>query len=293
MRVGEHGSLTADGDVDARLVVDATGRAGRGAAAPRRAYGVVVAAPPAGVEPRADADGPATGRPRRRPADVRATRCPSPTAGSSRRPSSPPARPSRPTTLAPRLAGAHRRRRRRAATERVDDPDRRAAAVRRGPVPRFGAAAGYAHPATGYSVAASLRAAPRVAAAIADAWRPPAAPDPRPVHDAVWPRDAARAPGASTPTGWRCCCASTRTSWRRSSTPSSTCRSTCGRRTCASTRRPRAGQADDDGGAAPTASGAAAAAAGGSRGALVLSDLRTASTQPTATATEKMNHCTA
>ena len=42
---------------------------------------------------------------------------------------------------------------------------------RRGPVPRFGAAAGYAHPATGYSVAASLRAAPRVAAAIARACR--------------------------------------------------------------------------------------------------------------------------
>ena len=57
------------------------------------------------------------------------------------------------------------------------------------PVPRFGAAAGYAHPATGFSVAASLRAAPRVAAAIKDAMDSAARPDPRPVHDAVWPRN--------------------------------------------------------------------------------------------------------
>jgi lycopene beta-cyclase len=60
-----------------------------------------------------------------------------------------------------------------------------------GPIPapsqavvRFGAAAGFVHPATGYSVAASIRAAPRVAAAIAegdDVWR------------AVWPRAHRRA----------------------------------------------------------------------------------------------------
>lgn len=51
------------------------------------------------------------------------------------------------------------------------------------PVP-FGAAAGYVHPATGYSVAASLRAAPRVAAAIADD---------RDVWEGVWPRAHRRA----------------------------------------------------------------------------------------------------
>jgi lycopene beta-cyclase len=53
-----------------------------------------------------------------------------------------------------------------------------------GRVVRFGARAGMAHPATGYSVAASLRAAPRVARAIAgDAD----------VHAAVWSRSALRA----------------------------------------------------------------------------------------------------
>jgi lycopene beta-cyclase len=47
---------------------------------------------------------------------------------------------------------------------------------------RFGAAAGYVHPSTGFSVAATLRAAPRVAAAIAaTAGRPEA------VAAAVWP----------------------------------------------------------------------------------------------------------
>jgi lycopene beta-cyclase len=48
----------------------------------------------------------------------------------------------------------------------------------------FGAAAGFVHPATGYSVAASLRAAPRVAQAIA------AGSD---VGAAVWPRHHLRA----------------------------------------------------------------------------------------------------
>ena len=52
---------------------------------------------------------------------------------------------------------------------------------RRSPVPCFGAAAGYAHPATGFSVAASLRAAPRVAAALPSADAPT-------VWAAVWPR---------------------------------------------------------------------------------------------------------
>jgi lycopene beta-cyclase len=52
---------------------------------------------------------------------------------------------------------------------------------RRQPVVAFGAAAKLTHPATGYSVAASLRAAPRVAAAIA------AGGDARRVWGAVWP----------------------------------------------------------------------------------------------------------
>ena len=53
---------------------------------------------------------------------------------------------------------------------------------RRPPVVKFGAAAGYVHPSTGFSVAAALRAAPRVAGAIAaTAGRPDA------VAAAVWP----------------------------------------------------------------------------------------------------------
>jgi lycopene beta-cyclase len=48
----------------------------------------------------------------------------------------------------------------------------------------FGAAAGFVHPATGYSVAASLRAAPRVAQAIA------AGAD---LGEAIWPRSQLRA----------------------------------------------------------------------------------------------------
>jgi lycopene beta-cyclase len=52
---------------------------------------------------------------------------------------------------------------------------------RRQPVVAFGAAAKLTHPATGYSVAPSLRAAPRVAAAIADGA------DARRVWEAVWP----------------------------------------------------------------------------------------------------------
>ncbi len=60
-------------------------------------------------------------------------------------------------------------------------------------MPLFGAAAGYTHPATGFSVAASLRAAPRVAAALAAAAaRTPGRVDPAPVWDAVWPRPLRR-----------------------------------------------------------------------------------------------------
>lgn len=53
-----------------------------------------------------------------------------------------------------------------------------------GRIVRFGAAAGMANPATGYSVAASLAAAPRVAHAVALGTG---------VHEAVWPSAARRA----------------------------------------------------------------------------------------------------
>jgi lycopene beta-cyclase len=59
----------------------------------------------------------------------------------------------------------------------------------------FGAAGGYVHPATGYSVAASLRAAPRVAGAIAHSLGRSA--DPRALSldawNAVWPPEQRRA----------------------------------------------------------------------------------------------------
>ena len=64
--------------------------------------------------------------------------------------------------------------------------------ARRDPVVRFGAAAGYTNPVTGYSVAAALRAAPRVAEAIAVTVAGSRRPDLRPVHDAVWPRSERR-----------------------------------------------------------------------------------------------------
>jgi lycopene beta-cyclase len=57
----------------------------------------------------------------------------------------------------------------------------------RQPVIPFGAAAGYTNPVTGYSVAAALRAAPRVAAALADALATDGRPDVRRLHRAVWP----------------------------------------------------------------------------------------------------------
>ncbi len=55
----------------------------------------------------------------------------------------------------------------------------------REPTVGFGAAAGYVHPATGYSIASSLRAAPRVATAIAGATGD-GRTDTRPVWEAVW-----------------------------------------------------------------------------------------------------------
>jgi lycopene beta-cyclase len=54
------------------------------------------------------------------------------------------------------------------------------------PVVAFGAAAGYVHAATGFSVASSLRAAGRVADAIASTLAS-TAPDPSIVAEAVWP----------------------------------------------------------------------------------------------------------
>jgi lycopene beta-cyclase len=56
------------------------------------------------------------------------------------------------------------------------------------PIVAFGAAAGYVHAATGYSVAASIRAAPRVAAAIGQALAGGSGvADHAPIADAVWP----------------------------------------------------------------------------------------------------------
>jgi lycopene beta-cyclase len=56
------------------------------------------------------------------------------------------------------------------------------------PVIAFGAAAGYVHAATGFSVAASIRAAPRVAEAIGRALAAGSGVvDPAPIADAVWP----------------------------------------------------------------------------------------------------------
>jgi lycopene beta-cyclase len=57
-----------------------------------------------------------------------------------------------------------------------------------GDVVGFGAAAGYIHPATGFSVAASLRAAPRVADALLLNHATT-----RSIRDAVWPRGQRRA----------------------------------------------------------------------------------------------------
>lgn len=55
------------------------------------------------------------------------------------------------------------------------------------PIVAFGAAAGYVHPATGFSVAASIRAAPRVAAAIGRGLKSSTgAVDPTPIAEAVW-----------------------------------------------------------------------------------------------------------
>ncbi len=61
------------------------------------------------------------------------------------------------------------------------------------PVVAFGAAAGYVHAATGFSVAASIRAAPRVAAALGAALSAGSGViDPEPIAEAVWPTELRR-----------------------------------------------------------------------------------------------------
>jgi lycopene beta-cyclase len=85
------------------------------------------------------------------------------------------------------VAGAER-------IEEVSIPMQPGVPDRRSPVPGFGAAARYVHPATGYSVAASLRAAPRVAAAVESAVRiDDATRRSLEVWNAVWPAEQRRA----------------------------------------------------------------------------------------------------
>ncbi len=104
------------------------------------------------------------------------------------------------TSLARRPAGGHDELRARLAARLGQDPTGRAEHVelvtipmapgvprRAQPVVGFGAAAGYVHPATGYSVTASLRAAPRVATAIVAALESDARARSSLVWDAVWP----------------------------------------------------------------------------------------------------------
>lgn len=172
--------VTAEGDVDARIVVDARGRP-PGATTAQTAYGIVVADPPAGgpvlMDLRPSGAGPPTFGYVVPVADgwlveetVLAARPPIPAASLALR-------------LAARVGTPTPRR-----TELVTIPVGGRLPRRHGPTPLFGAAAGYTHPATGFSVAASLRAAPRVAAALATACRTSDRPDTKPVWDAVWPR---------------------------------------------------------------------------------------------------------
>ena len=96
--------------------------------------------------------------------------------------------PIAPDDLAPRLAARlgwspDELLRNASRTESVRIPMGVPLPARRGDVIAFGAAAGYIHPATGFSVAASLRAASRVAAALLAADANSAS-----ISDAVWPR---------------------------------------------------------------------------------------------------------
>ncbi|MGI9052317.1 MAG: lycopene cyclase family protein [Ilumatobacteraceae bacterium] len=199
--------VCGEADLDARLVVDASGRstpwsgAGRARrpAAWQTAYGVVVDAPPI----RFDEDLVTFMDLRIPPGDAeRSTFCYVVPVedGWLVEETALAARPAvDPAWLRDRLAM-----RLGAEGVTVDEAARRVEAVvipmggrlpsRRDPVVRFGAAAGYTNPVTGFSVAAALRAAPRVADAIAAALAVPASgrPNVRPVHDAVWPRSARR-----------------------------------------------------------------------------------------------------
>jgi lycopene beta-cyclase len=182
--------LTTVGDVDARLVVEATGAgADRRPTAAQTAYGVVLPRPPPGIDDRAptlmDLRPSGTGRPSFCYAAPVAEGWLVEETVLAARPPIPPAE------LRARLVariGEHTA----AHAELVTIPVGGRLPPRRGPVPRFGAAAGYAHPATGYSVAASLRAAPRVAAAIKRSCCSPGRPDTRQVWRAVWPRQLRR-----------------------------------------------------------------------------------------------------
>jgi lycopene beta-cyclase len=172
--------VTAGGDIDARIVVDARGRT-TDAQTAQTAYGIVVAAPPAGgavlMDLRPAGVGPPTFAYVVPVTDgwlveetVLAARPPVPAASLARR-------------LATRVGRPPSRR-----TELVKIAMGGPLPRHHGPVPQLGAAAGYTHPATGFSVGASLRAAPRVAAALATVCRTSDRPDARPVWDAVWPR---------------------------------------------------------------------------------------------------------
>ena len=201
------------------------------------AFGVVVPEPPAGFDRHADhVDGPAAAarsrpgadvllrRARRRRVAGRGDRAGRSAAGPGRAAAR---RVSRPASVptARRSSTAHDASS--ASSCRWAGPGRTADSR----VVAFGAAAGLTHPATGFSVAASLRAAPRVAAAIAEG--------PGESGGSGTPCGRRRCAGRAgcTTTAWRSCCVWTATSWRRSSTPSSTCPRTSGRPTCASTPR--------------------------------------------------------
>ncbi len=180
--------MTDSGDIDARIVVDARGRRAHPAATAQSAYGIVVDHPPPGVDDRAPTlmdlrpagDGPSTfcyAVPVARGWLVEETVL-------AARPMVPP--DSLRSRLATRIGPVDAMRQ----VEQLVIPLGGRLPSAHDPVPRFGAAAGYIHPATGFSVAASLRAAPRVAAAISTACaatRGGARPDARRVWHAVWP----------------------------------------------------------------------------------------------------------
>ncbi|HEX8361134.1 MAG TPA: lycopene cyclase family protein [Longimicrobium sp.] len=94
-----------------------------------------------------------------------------------------------------RLAGLGVRVRRIADREEVWIPMGGALPVRDARVVGFGAAGGFVHPATGYSIARSLAAAPVLAAALAESLGAPGATPERAVAagwDSVWPADRRR-----------------------------------------------------------------------------------------------------